>query len=253
MDNSQHTRVPKIYNPDDYKWQIVLVKTIEHKEPIYYRLVNLLTLEQLTIPAFRILDILTGNGMKIINGKCLNNSLLVTDDDGYETYDDIITTDEFDEVPTLFDWAVENNNTSDDLGTSIINTFDSSKNNLSPSGIKIDTPDRYYWTDKAGHSIYIDFATYLSMFKGYSPILALEENGELASFEFWCYLTNNIEALAKYKAATKNVTEASKISYRSNKQIWIMPEIGLSKPEEPYILTDYVSKITQEQENTNNG
>ena len=46
----------KVTNEDKNRWKIVLIKTIENREPIYYRVVNLYDYSIKTIPAYRILE-----------------------------------------------------------------------------------------------------------------------------------------------------------------------------------------------------
>ena len=99
----------KVTNEDKNRWKIVLIKTIENREPIYYRVVNLHDYSIKTIPAYRILDEVINNGLNIINLKCNDNKPRIIDEQGYESVEGIIIVDEFDnEIDNIFDWCIDN-------------------------------------------------------------------------------------------------------------------------------------------------
>ena len=206
----------KVTNEDKNRWKIVLIKTIENREPIYYRVVNLHDYSIKTIPAYRILDEVINNGLNIINLKCNDNKPRIIDEQGYESVEGIIIVDEFDnEIDNIFDWCIDNSG----IGNHILSRFDSVKNAFSPENYKIDDIRKLFWTCKNNHTIHCGFPTFYST-NGVCPICEKETLGEIPSFEYWCLVTDNKELLEQYNIAPENVKKASEISYRTHKLVW---------------------------------
>lgn len=206
----------KVVNGDENKWKIVLVKTIDNIEPIYYRVVNLITYEIRTIPAYRIFDVVFNDGLDIINLKCENNKAVLIDDSGYASTEGIIVIDEFDdEVPNIWDWCLSNSG----IGNHILSKYDSVKNPFSPEIFRIDSEEKLAWTCKNNHTIRCGFPTYFSTL-GRCPICNMEELGEVPSLEYWAKLTGNRDILNMYKSASNNSELSTKLSYKSTKKVW---------------------------------
>ena len=99
----------RVVNEEKNAWKIVLIKTIDDREPIYYRIVNLYDFSIRTIPAYRIFDEVVNEGLNIINLKCDANHPRIIDDMGYDSTEGIIIIDEFDnERDNIFDWCIDN-------------------------------------------------------------------------------------------------------------------------------------------------
>lgn len=206
----------KIVNGEQNKWKIVLVKTIDNIEPVYYRVVNLISYRIKTIPAYRIFDAVFNDGMDIINLKCENNKAVLIDERGYTSTDGIIVIDEFDEeVQNIWDWCLNNS----EIGNHILNRYDSLKNPFSPENFRIDSEERLAWTCKNNHTIRCGFPTYFSTL-GKCPICELEERGETPSLAYWAKLTGNKDILNMYDAASGNNSDSTKINYRTTKKVW---------------------------------
>ena len=54
---------------------MILLKTIDNVQVVYYRVLNLDTFETMDIPAYRIMDEIVNNGLNIVNVTCTNNQL----------------------------------------------------------------------------------------------------------------------------------------------------------------------------------
>jgi hypothetical protein len=207
----------RVINEEQNKWKIVLVKTIDNVEPIYYRVVNLHTYDIKTIPAYRIFDAVFNDGMNIINLKCENNKASIVDSMGYVSTDEVLVIDEFDtEVPNIYDWCLENSG----IGDFIIGRFNSEKNTFSPESYAINSEEKIAWTCKNGHTIKCGFPSYVSTM-GSCPICELEEKGETPSLAYWASLTDNKELLNMYERATDNTDLSTKINYKTKKKIWL--------------------------------
>ena len=70
-------------------WKVIMIKTIDGVEPVYYRLVNLYTYDIVTIPAYRLLDEIINEKKNIINIKCTHNIPVIIDENGYISLDEI--------------------------------------------------------------------------------------------------------------------------------------------------------------------
>ena len=207
----------KIEKGNINEWKIVMVKLINGIEPIWYRIVNLYNFNIETIPAYCILDEVISKGLNIINLKCKNNTPVIIDNDGYESIDDVIIIDEFkDDIENIWDWCLRHG----EIGNKILNSFDSSKNEESPSDFSIDADEKIYWTCDNKHTIYCGFPTYVST-DGECPICKLEEQGETPSLSYWANLTDNKELLKMYEESSFNDEQSSKISYKSRKKVWL--------------------------------
>ena len=197
-------------------WRIVLVKTIDNKEPIYYRIVNLKTYETEDVPAYRLLDEIIKNKKDIINLSCSNNAIVIINEDGYEDTTELLRIDEFDdEVPNLLYWSLSNN----EIGSDIIKRFDLDKNAFSPSNYKINSSKKIAWTCEKGHTIYCGFPTYYST-KCSCPICEAEKSGKMLSFRTWARLTNNLELLKQYDEAENNKKYSSEIGWKQRNRVW---------------------------------
>lgn len=198
------------------KWKIVLIKTIDNREPVYYRLVNMFDYTIENIPAYRLLDEIVNKKKDIVNVKCENNQVVIIDDDGYESTRDIIIVDEFDtEIQNIFDWAMQN----EEMGSTIISRFDSEKNAFSPSNFKINSTEKIAWTCKNNHTIRCGFPAYFST-KGVCPICEMEESGKLPSLKYWAHMTGNLDILKAYDNAVENKEDSNEISYKARKKVW---------------------------------
>lgn len=205
----------KIVNEKKNKWKIVLVKTIDNTEPVYYRLANLATYEIIEIPAYRIFDEVFNKGLDIVNLKCENNKPVLIDSDGYASTAGVIVIDEFDrEVSNIWDWCLEN-----DIGNYILGRYDSDKNAFSPENFRVDSDKKLAWTCENKHTIHCGFPTYFST-DGKCPICEIEKSGEIPSLDYWARITNNKDILNMYETASDNQDAANKISYKTNKKVW---------------------------------
>lgn len=206
-----------IVNSTIGKWKIVLIKTIDNTEPIYYRLANIETLETIDVPAYRILDEILNNKRNIVNIKSEYNQLIILDDNGYRSTEECIIVDEFDtEQYSIFDWSVSNR----EIGTELLSKFDTDRNNKTPSNISIESGEKFYWTCSKKHTLYCDFATYFSI-GCKCPICEMKKMGKEPSLKYWCTLTNNEEILRKYESAVNNKLYSFDISYKSRAMVFM--------------------------------
>ena len=228
-----------IRNQDNNNWKIVMIKTIEDRVPIYYRLVNLYTYEIQIIPAYRLLDEVVNNKKNIVNLKLANNKVMITNEDGYESTDEIIKVDEFElDIPNIFEWVIRNNR------TDIMSRYDTNKNYFSPSNYKIDPMEKLYWTCENGHTIRCGFPTYFST-NCSCPICNIEKLDEIASFKYWAHITDNLDLLEEYENCDRNTDDSDKISWKSKKKVWFkrnneevqesMYNVNVKKMEPPFI------------------
>lgn len=204
-----------IKNIDKNKWKVVLVKTIDDRVPIYYRIVNLATYEIKHIPAYRIVDEIINKHIEIVNIKCENGIITILNDDDYEGMEDIIHIDEFDdEVDNLLDWAFRHED-----GNTMLARFDSRLNAFSPSDYRIDSLEKIVWTCKKGHTIKCGFPSFFA--RKYScPICKLEDNGETPSLHYWAHLTDNLDVLSWYDDAVQNLAYSTDIGWKERKKVW---------------------------------
>lgn len=206
----------KIIDGEHNKWKVVLVKTIENMEPMYYRIVNLYTYDIKVIPAYRIFDAVLNQGLNIINLKCENNKPILIDEDGYASTEGVIVIDLFDEeIPNIMDWCLQNN----EMGNLIMSKYDSEKNTFSPSNYRIDSRDKIAWTCENKHTIRCGFPTFFST-KAKCPICELEANGETLSLAYWTNITGNRELLNMYDSSSENTDLSCKINYKAHKRVF---------------------------------
>lgn len=206
----------EIVNITNNKWKVVLIKTIEYIEPIYYRLANLDTLETIDVPAYRILDEIINNKRDIVNIECNNNKIVIVNEDGYVDNSEVIVIDDFDEeIPNIYDWTMDNK----DIGTKIISRFSDEKNLLSPSNSKISSRKRLYWTCDKGHTIRAGFATYFST-GCKCPICELQKQGKAMSLQYWSTITHNEQIVDMYNASDKNSYCSNNIAWNSSRKVW---------------------------------
>lgn len=210
-----------IKNIDNNKWKIVLIKTIDNRVPIYYRIVNLATYEIENVPAHRILDEIINKKIEIVNIKVENSQIITLNDDGYESTEDIIIVDEFDnEVINLFEWSLRANAfLGENKGAQVISSFDGVKNGFSPSDFKIDSATKIFWTCKKGHTIKCGFPTFFGM-KCECPICKMEDNDETPSLNYWANLTDNREILKWYDEAEENLAYSTDIGWRERRKVY---------------------------------
>lgn len=239
----------KVKHVADDVWKIVMVKTIDNREPIYYRVVNLKTYETEDIPAYRILDEVMKGKKNIINITCENNSIVIIDEDGYKSTDELIKIDEFDrEIPNLLTWAIQNG----DIGADVLNSFNTDNNMFSPSNFKINSHKKVAWTCKKGHMIYCDFPTFFST-RCKCPICEAHDNGQMVSLRTWARLTNNLELLKEYDEAQNNNKYSSEIGWKQRFKVWFrrndeeVPEIlynvTVKNIEPPFSKKNKKSKV----------
>lgn len=198
-------------------WRVIYVKTLESATPLYYRIINLHTLETRCVPAYRIFDEIINDKLEIENIRCNHNKIFIVNNSGYLGNEDIITTDEFEnKCQSILDWSLRDSN-----GFTVINSFDSSKNKKTPSKLGIDSEEKIYWhcSNNSSHNFYCDFATYKSMeFK--CPICQAKEIGKVLSFRYWCRWTNNDDIEKAYDDSYRNKESAKKIQYLSKAKRW---------------------------------
>ena len=205
-----------VINSDKNKYRVVMVKTVDNMEPVFYRVVNLSTYTTEDIPAYRILDEIVTKKKNIINIKSLNNKVYIVDDDGYESMDQVIVVDVLDkEVQDLHDWALSNG----DIGSEIISRYDSKKNHYSLSNTRIDSTKKLGFTCDNGHTLFCEFSTYFST--GCScPMCEAANDNKVLSLRYWCRLTHNFDILNYYdEAGELNDKDSRNIPWNSRKEV----------------------------------
>ena len=198
------------------KYKIVLIKTIENMEPIYYKLVDLGNYMTVDIPAYRFLDVIVNDKYNITNIKLNNNQVVIIDGDGYESTDEVILIDEFDtEIPNLYEFCLMHG----EKGSDIINRYSVEFNSFSLSNYKIDSEEKLAWTCENNHTIYCSFATYFGV-NGACPICEAKRQNSVVSLRYWCNLTNNQQLLRAYEDAGElNIKNARDIAFNSAKEV----------------------------------
>ena len=186
-----------IINSDKNNYRIVLAKTIEMQEPIYYRIVDLSSYTTSEIPAYRLLDEIITNNKHIVNIRCENNKIYIIDEDGYDSAREVVLIDEFDtEIQDIYDFALSHG----DIGSTIIKRYSAEKNRYSMSNYRVDSNEQLAWTCEAGHTIYSDFATYFGT-KCNCPICDAQSNGKVMSLKYWARITHNNSIVESYDEA----------------------------------------------------
>lgn len=200
--------------------KVILLKTIDNVQVVYYRVLNLDTFETMDIPAYRIMDEIVNNGLNIVNVTCTNNQLHIINEDGYNSIEDVITTDEFDStVKSLYDWAVDNN----DIGSDVLSSYDTEKNRSTPSKIEICSDKELAWTCKNGHTVYCDFATYFSL-GCKCPLCEAKKTKDTISLKKWAVITKNKDILNKYESSDQNKLNSDEIEWNSKRMVWMGEE-----------------------------
>lgn len=204
-----------IINSDELTYKIVLIMTIDNKEPIYYRLVNLGNYHTEEIPAYRIFDEIVNKGKKIVNARIEHNKLVIVDEDGYDSTKDVIIIDIFDkEVDDIYSWALSNGS----RGTEIIQRYDTN-NRFSLSNASIGSKEKLAWTCDKGHTIYCGFATYFATNCDCPMCLANDSNGVL-SLRYWSRLAKRTDILDRYEeAGMLNKMTSREIAWNSRKLV----------------------------------
>lgn len=206
--------VKEIKNEEANNWKIVLIKTIENKEPIYYRVANLLTYEVEDIPAYRILDEVINKRKNIINLSCENNQIVVVNEDGYWSLDEVVNIDEFDtEIPDIMEFELRQGEESE-----LLKRYDSDKNLFSPSNYKIDSTTKIAWTCDKEHTIKCSFPVFFST-KCKCPICEMEKQEKKLSLKYWANITDNLDILREYEDASSNKDFSDEISWNSKKKV----------------------------------
>lgn len=242
---------------DNNRYRIVLMKTINDENPIFYRLLNLKTFKTVDIPAYKILDKIINDGWTIENAICRHNSLVIINEDGYESLDEIITYDEFeDNVDSIFEWSFKNK----EYGTDAIQRYDSMKNSelgenndkkiyYSPNDVEINSRMKVYWKCDKKHNIYLDFASMFST-KFKCPICEAKKNEDThIDLTTWANITGNKTILNMYVAANNEI-EPSEINYDSKKKVRLLvnvedfSNIEDIAEEDKVIITEVLGKIT---------
>ena len=229
-------------------WRIVLVKTIDNKEPVYYRLVNLKTYETTDIPAYRILDEVIKGNKVIENISCYHNQIRILNSDGYESLDELIAVDEFDkEVPNIMEWSLQNSS----VYGNVMEHY-SDENIQSPSNIKVSSSKKLKWKCEKGHVICCDFSVFVGT-KCECPICKAEEEGKMLSFRSWAKLTNNLDILQEYDEAQNNVKYSSEIGWKQRTKVWFrrkdeevsesLYNVTVKKIEPPYSEKNKKKKV----------
>lgn len=187
----------QVVNSDKNKYKIVLAKTIELQEPIYYRIVDLSSYITDEVPAYRLLDEIITKGKNITNIRCENNRVYIVDEDGYDSAKEVILIDEFDnEIEDIYDFALSNG----EIGSTIIKRYNAELNRYSMSNYRIDSSEQLAWTCDAGHTIYSDFATYFGT-RCNCPICEAQNNNKVMSLCYWARITHNKEIIEAYDEA----------------------------------------------------
>lgn len=209
-----YTKGKSVQNNESSQWKIVMIKTIDDKEPIYYRLANMSNFNVIDIPAYKIFEEIINNNWKILNAICRENKIIIIDNDGYESTESIVVFDEFQtEIPSIFDWALAHN----EKGTLMLNMFDSNRNEFSPSDYKVTSSEKLYWTCENRHTIQCGFSTFLGIgFK--CPICKVEEANKTLSLFSWAKITNNNDILEQYETADNEI-KSVEISWKSKKRV----------------------------------
>lgn len=205
-----------VIQAENNTYRVVLIKTIENEEIIYYRCVNLVTYQPIDIPAYRIFDAIVQGKIDIINTEIRHNKICIVNDDGYESVDDIIIIDEFDnEVPNLYEFCLHRG----DKGAKIISRY--SQNNIySLSNYKIDSTYKLEWECEEGHKLRLSFATYYGI-GCKCPICEAKKLNKALSFYLWCQITGNIGLLKSYDdAAELNNKDSKRIAWNSKKRVY---------------------------------
>ena len=223
-----------IVTQDENLYRVVLVKTIDNTEPIYYRLVKLSDYSIEDIPAHRIMDEIV-KGKVIENIRCENNKLYIVNENGYDSVDDVILLDEFDKHrPNAYDWAM----TKGTRGKQLIEHYSVSKNNRALSSYEIDSHTKLAWTCDEGHTIYSGLATYFGT-GCKCPLCETKNNSNTMSLRYWCNITNHLDILRAYDGAgTDNNKDSEHRAWNSKKKVWFR---GKNNEMEEHVLADVTS------------
>lgn len=210
-----------VFNEDKNKWKLVMIKTIDGKEPVIYRLVNLATFDAIEVPAYRILDdFVYKDDRVIVNIRFEKNALTLVNKDGYDSLDECIMVDMEDtEVLNVYEWAMYNG----EFGERILSTFDNNKNKVSPRQIRIDSINKITWTCEKGHSIKCGFPTYYSL-GGRCPICEALSLRQRPSLNYWAAVTNNKKLVEQFDNSHHNMVYSTEIPYDSKKKVYLSDE-----------------------------
>ena len=201
----------KIANKDEKLYRVVLLKTIDNTTPVYYRLVKLSDYSTVDIPASKIMDEIF-NGITIENMRCSNNTLYIIDENGYDSTDEIVVLDEFDQHrPNAFDWSMLKG----ERGKKLISMFSTKMNRQSLGNYEIDGHTKIAWECRQGHLFYADFATMYGLGVKCPMCDALHAKTTM-SLKYWARLTKNYDILQAYELGS-NEKRSDSIAWNSKK------------------------------------
>ena len=203
----------KLVNKNENLYRVVLLKTIDGVTPIYYRLVKLSDYSVIDVPASRIVDEVF-NGIQIENMRCSHNTLYITDDNGYDSTDEIVVLDEFDQYrPNAFDWSMLKG----EKGKRLISMFSTKNNRQSLSRYTIDGHSDIAWECPHGHTFYAGFSTMYGL--GVKcPMCEAERAKATMSLRYWAMLTKNYDILQAYELGS-NERRSDNIAWSSKKEV----------------------------------
>jgi hypothetical protein len=224
-----------IAKQDNNLYRVVLVKTIDNTEPIYYRLVKLSDYSIEDIPAYRIMDEIISKGKHIENIRCENNKLYILDDDNYVSTLGVVTLDEFDKRrPNAYDWAMGQG----ELGKKLIKSYSVEFNTRVLSSYEIDSHAKMAWTCSEGHTIWCGLPTFFGT-GCKCPLCEAKNNKDTMSLKYWCNITNNREILKAYDGAgVENNKDSEHIAWNSRKKVKFR---GSDNTYQEYCLADVTS------------
>lgn len=203
----------KLANKDENLYRVVLLKTIDGEVPIYYRLVRLSDYNIIDIPASKIMDEIF-NGIHIENMRCSHNTLYITDSNGYDSTDEIVVLDEFDQYrPNAFDWSMLKG----ERGRKLISMFSTKKNRQSLGNYEIDGHSDIAWECSHGHLFYAGFSTMYGL--GVKcPMCEAAKAKTTLSLKYWAMLTKHYDILQAYELGS-NERRSDNIAWNSKKEV----------------------------------
>lgn len=203
----------KLENKDESLYRVVLLKVIDSSAPVYYRLVRLSDYTTIDVSANKIMDEIF-NGVHIENMRCSNNLLYITDANGYDSTDEIIVIDEFDQKrPNAFDWSMMKG----EKGRKLISMFSTEKNKKSLGQYEIDCHSDIAWECPHGHLFYAGFSTMYGL--GIKcPMCEAISFKKTMSLKYWARLTKNYDILQAYELGS-NERRSNNIAWNSKKEV----------------------------------
>lgn len=202
----------KLANKDETLYRVVLLKTIDGETPVYYRLVRLSDYSTVDIPASKMMDEIF-NGIHIENMRCNRNTLYIIDGDGYDSTEEVVVLDEFDQHrPNAFDWSMLKG----EKGKKLIGMFSTKMNRQSLGSYEIDGHSGIAWECQHGHLFYADFSTMYGL--GVKcPMCEAAKAKTTMSLKYWARLTKNYDILQAYELGS-NEKRSDSIAWNSKKE-----------------------------------